>query len=163
MTLAARSRRDCDAPDARAGRMAKRSVTGFVDLVADDAADDCPADRANRAAAGEDGTSDSPHASANGCALVLRRHPGTSTQAEQHGCCNCIERESLYGFHGTTSSVSNVLRSVLGGLFVGRRVRIRGPHRHAADEARSLARMVELSERLDHRLSADAHKQYSLL
>jgi hypothetical protein len=34
---------------------------------------------------------------ADGGVLVLRRHPGTSTQAEQHGCGNCTECVSLHG------------------------------------------------------------------
>jgi hypothetical protein len=37
---------------------------------------------------------------AAGGVLILRRHPGTTTQAEQHGCGNGTECVSLHSING---------------------------------------------------------------
>jgi hypothetical protein len=67
----------------------------MFDFMAYDAANGCTADGSDRAAAGEDGAADGADTRTDGGVLVLRRHPGTRTQAEQHGCNNGTERGSL--------------------------------------------------------------------
>jgi hypothetical protein len=62
-----------DAPAGSARRSARQSSFGFVDFVAD------------------------------GGVLILRRHAGTTTQAEQHYCDNGTGREFPYHFHSITS------------------------------------------------------------
>jgi hypothetical protein len=74
-------------------RFARRSASaGLAVLVADNATNDCTADGSGRAATRENGASDGTGAGADGGALFLRRHTGTSSQAEQHCCGHCIER-----------------------------------------------------------------------
>ena len=68
----------------------------MFDFMADDAADGSTADGSVRAAAGKDGAADGADTRPDGGVLVLRRHPGTRTQAEQHGCGNGTEYASLH-------------------------------------------------------------------
>jgi hypothetical protein len=75
----------------------------MADFMADDAADGGTAEGSERAAVREHGTADGTDTSADGGVLILPRHPGTTTQAEQHGCGNCTERKSMYRFHGIPS------------------------------------------------------------
>jgi hypothetical protein len=67
----------------------------MFDLMADDAADGSAADGSEHATTRKNGTADGADTRADGGVPVLRRHPGTSTQAEQHGCGNGTERGSL--------------------------------------------------------------------
>jgi hypothetical protein len=76
----------------------------LIDLVSDNAADGCTADGSCGAAPGKNGTTDGTHTCTDRSALILRRHTGTSTQAEQHCCRKCTDRESLNPFHGVASS-----------------------------------------------------------
>jgi len=78
--------------------------------VTDHAADNCAADGSDRAAARKNGASDGTGTGANGSVLVLRRHSGTTTEAEQNGCGECTERKSPNRFHGLTSLWNMVLR-----------------------------------------------------
>jgi hypothetical protein len=74
-----------------------------VDFVTDNAADRRTADRSDCAAARENSTSDSTDPSADRGVPVLRRHPGTTRQAE-HCCCNkSTNRKPLHRFHRNTS------------------------------------------------------------
>jgi hypothetical protein len=68
--------------------------------VADDAAYGCTTDGSDRAAAGKNGAADGADTRTDGGILVLRRHPGTRTQAEQHGYSNGTECVSLHGING---------------------------------------------------------------
>jgi hypothetical protein len=77
--------------------------SSFADFVANDAADDGTAEGSGRATAGKNGTTDGTNAGADSGVLTLPRHAGTTTQADQHCCGNCAERESLHRFHGITS------------------------------------------------------------
>lgn len=92
-----------DAPSRWGGRIAGRSSFGLADFVADDATHGCTANGSDSAAAGKNGTSDGTNSSADDSVLILRRHSGTTTQAQQHCCSNCNKRKSLRRFHGTTS------------------------------------------------------------
>jgi hypothetical protein len=76
----------------------------LIDLVSDNAANGSTADGSCGAATGKNGTADGTDTCADRRALILRRHAGTSTQAEQHCCRNCTDRESLHPFHGVASS-----------------------------------------------------------
>lgn len=71
----------------------------FVDLMTDDAADGCATDGPDRAATCQDGAADGTDAGADGSVFILRRHSGTSTQADQHDCSHCTERESVNCFY----------------------------------------------------------------
>lgn len=84
---------ECAAPTRKISYIERRS--SIANFVADDTADGCTANRSDRAAACQDGTTDRTDTSADGSALVLFRHAGTATQAEQHCCGNNTERESL--------------------------------------------------------------------
>jgi hypothetical protein len=68
-----------DALAGSARRSARQSSFGFVDFVADDAADDCTTDGSERAAARKHGPADGTDSSADGGVLILRRHAGTTT------------------------------------------------------------------------------------
>jgi hypothetical protein len=83
---------DRDAPAGWVRRIARRSLFLMFDFVADDAADGGTAEGSERAAVRKHGTADGTDSSADGGVLTLRRHAGTTTQAEQHGCGNCTER-----------------------------------------------------------------------
>ena len=61
------------------------SCSVLADLVADDAADDGAAHGSDRAAAGEDRSSDRSGAGTDGGVLVLLRHPGATRESEQRG------------------------------------------------------------------------------
>jgi hypothetical protein len=69
----------------------------MFDFVADDAANGCATDSSEHATAGKNSAADGADTRADGGVLVLRRHPGTTTQAEQHGCGNGTEYVSLQG------------------------------------------------------------------
>jgi hypothetical protein len=69
----------------------------MFDFVADDAANGCTADSSEHAAARKNGAANGTDTRADGGVLVLRRHPGTTTQAKQHGCDNGTEYVSLHG------------------------------------------------------------------
>jgi len=92
-----------DAPGGQAKRTARRSSSGFADFVADNTADGCTADGSACATARKNGASDGTGASADGSVPILRRHAGTSTQADQHCGGNGTKREFLYRFHRITS------------------------------------------------------------
>jgi hypothetical protein len=68
----------------------------MFDFMADDAADGCTADGSEYATTREDGAADGADTRTDGGVLVLRRHPGTGTQAEQHGCGNGTECVSAW-------------------------------------------------------------------
>jgi hypothetical protein len=72
----------------------------MFDFVAYDAADGCTTDGSEHATTRKNGAADGTYTRADGGVLVLRRHPGTSTQAEQHGCGNGTERGSLKRIYG---------------------------------------------------------------
>jgi hypothetical protein len=72
----------------------------MFDFMADDAANGSTADGSDRAAAGKNCASDGADTGADGGILVLRRHSGTRTQAEQHGGGNGTERDSLKRING---------------------------------------------------------------
>jgi hypothetical protein len=72
---------DCDAPTGLARRIVHRSLFLMVDFVADDAANGCTADGSECAAFGKNGPADGSDTRADGGVFVLRRHPGTTTQA----------------------------------------------------------------------------------
>jgi hypothetical protein len=67
--------------------------------MADHAADRGTADRADRAAAGKDRTTDGTYAGANRGVLVLPAHPATTAQAQQYGCDNCTDQTFPHRFH----------------------------------------------------------------
>ena len=75
----------------------------FADLMADHTADGCATDSPDRTATRKDGSSNRTDTCADGSIFVLRRHSGTSTQADQHDYGKRTERESAYIFHGMTS------------------------------------------------------------
>ena len=80
--------------------MAGQTLFLMFDFMADDAANGSTADGSDRAAAGKNGAADGADTGADGGVLVLRlrrRHRGTRTQAEQHGCGNGAEYVSLQG------------------------------------------------------------------
>jgi hypothetical protein len=91
---------DCDAPAGLARRIAGRSLFLMFDFVADDAADGGTADGSEYATTGKDGAADGADTRADGGVLVLRRHSGTRTQAEQHGCGNGTECGPLKRING---------------------------------------------------------------
>jgi hypothetical protein len=64
---------------------------GFADFVADDAADNGAADGSERAAVRKHGAADGADPSADGGVPILRRHAGTTHQAEQQRRGNCTE------------------------------------------------------------------------
>jgi hypothetical protein len=72
----------------------------MFDFMANDAANGSTANGSDCTAAGKNGSADSADTGADGGVLVLRRHPGTRTQAEQHGCGNGTERGSLKRING---------------------------------------------------------------
>jgi len=84
--------------------------TSLADFVTDHAADSRAADGSDGAAARKNGASYGTDAGADGGILVLRRHSGTTTEAEQNGCGECAERKSLNRFHGLPSLSTMVLR-----------------------------------------------------
>jgi len=59
-----------------------------IDFVADDAANGGTADSTGRTAAGKNGADTGADTGADSGILILRRHAGTTTQTEQHDCCN---------------------------------------------------------------------------
>jgi hypothetical protein len=67
--------------------------------VADDAADDSTTDGSDRAAAGQDCTSDSTDTGANGRVLIPCRQAGTAGQAEQRCRGKRAERDSMHRSH----------------------------------------------------------------
>jgi hypothetical protein len=67
--------------------------------MADNASDRRPADRSDRAAARESSTSDSTDPGADRGVPVLRRHPGTTRQAEHHCRNKSTNRKPLHRFH----------------------------------------------------------------
>jgi len=77
----------------------------LADFMPNDAADDRTADSAGRAAARENGTSDSTSTGADRGALVLPRHPGTTTQPEEQGCGNDTQLDFLVRHHGESPFV----------------------------------------------------------
>jgi hypothetical protein len=87
-----------DAPAGQAGRIARQS--SLADFMADDTANGCTADGSDRAAVGKNGTANGTDSSADGSAFILCRHIGTPNQAQQHGCSNGTEGESVHCFHG---------------------------------------------------------------
>jgi hypothetical protein len=80
--------------------MAGQTLFLMFDFMADDAANGSTADGSDRAAAGKNGAADGADTRADGGVPVLRRHPGTRTQAEQHGGGNGTERGSLKRING---------------------------------------------------------------
>jgi hypothetical protein len=72
----------------------------MFDFMADDAANSSTADGSEYATTCEDGAANGADTRADGGVPVLRRHPGTRTQAEQHGCGNGTERGSLKRING---------------------------------------------------------------
>jgi hypothetical protein len=95
--------RERDAPAARGG--ARRSsftagrLPGFADLVADQAADRCTANRSDRAATRKHSTPNGADSSANRGIFITRRHRVASAQAEQYCRGNRIDCKSLHRFH----------------------------------------------------------------
>ena len=78
--------------------------TSFTYFVTDDTADGSAADRSDRAAPRQDGTSDCTDSGANCGVLILPRHPGASSQPEHQGGGYCTDGISLdHRFHGFTS------------------------------------------------------------
>lgn len=59
----------------------------FADLVANNTTDRRAADRADSAAAGQDGATHSTDTGTDRGVLILLRHAGTTRQADQHGYC----------------------------------------------------------------------------
>jgi hypothetical protein len=94
---------DRAAPAGQVRRVARELSSGFAGFVADNAADGCTADGSDRAATRKKGASNGTDSGADGGVLILPRHAGTTTQAEQHRRGNCTSRKSLYRFHGNTS------------------------------------------------------------
>jgi hypothetical protein len=81
----------------------------FGYFVTDDAANDSATHGSGRTATGQHGTADGADAGADSCTLPLRRHAATGAQTE-HGCHdNCVEQDSLHGFHGTNSFENSYL------------------------------------------------------
>jgi len=68
-----------------------------------DATDRRTADRSDGAAARKDRTPDGTYAGANGRVPVLRRHPGTTTQAEHRRRNKRTNRKPSHRFHWNTS------------------------------------------------------------
>jgi len=99
-------------PARQAGHIARQLSSWFAGFVADNAADGCTADGSDRAATRKNGASDGTDSGADGGVLILPRHAGTTTQAEQHCCGNCTDRNSLYRFHGNTSVLETGYRNL---------------------------------------------------
>jgi hypothetical protein len=78
------------------------TLSSFVvaDFVADDAAYGGTADRAKYAAAGKHGAANSANTGADCGVPVLRRHTGTTTQAQQQCCRDHAEPRPLYHLLG---------------------------------------------------------------
>jgi len=89
---------DRDAPTKWGRCIACRSL--LADFVADHAADGSAAYGSDCAAARQDRTAGGTDTGTDRGAFVLRRHAGTSTQANQEGDGNCAKCEFLYRFHG---------------------------------------------------------------
>jgi hypothetical protein len=91
-------------PARRSSVNAARLPPVFADLIADDAADRCTANRPDRASARQYGTTDSTGAGANCGIPISRRHFTTTTQTEQRRCGNRNDSKSSYAFHSNTSN-----------------------------------------------------------
>ena len=73
-----------------------------ADLMADDAANRCTADRADGASTSKNGASNCTDSGTDRGILVLLRHPGTTTQAEHYGHYKSTDCKSLFRFHWNT-------------------------------------------------------------
>jgi hypothetical protein len=79
-----------------------------LDLIADQAAHRCTADRTDRAAARKDRAADCADAGADRGILVALRHSAARTQAEHHCHCNRTDRKAFHRFHLTAFSMTTL-------------------------------------------------------
>jgi hypothetical protein len=89
------------------GRPGALRVASLADFVTDHAADSRAADGSDGATARKNGASYGTDAGADGGILVLLRHAGTSTEAEQNGCGECAERTISESFSWAYLFVEN--------------------------------------------------------
>lgn len=92
-------KRKRDTPRAWPWRIATRRLFLLLAFVADVAANGGATDGADSAATGQHGTANGTDAGTDGGVLLLRRHAGTTGQAEQHGCCHGAKYQLLGRFH----------------------------------------------------------------
>ena len=78
------------------------SIVVATDFVANNTANDSPANDSGWAAICQNGTSDGTCTSADSH-TVMPRHVSTGNQPQQQHCCNHTAREFLFCFHGVTS------------------------------------------------------------